>query len=211
MRSRSALSSHATRDESRFCSAIPRYLMMALIATASALGAYRFTSADQSCDMASSRLRKQFGRRVSPPPDRDLHALRFHALVAFAPILRPLLTRLDFAGGFRFTPLLAASALTLDHRLTSRLALGFARGFRGCHRRGCGRGRGFRHAILHVVFFLQTFLLVLGHFAPLLAAGLGVLRRSRRRNRKGEPDRCRRTYCNEKTSFHLATSLLAQT
>src|SRR6185312_13051676 len=129
--------------------------------------------------------------------------------VALAPILRPLLARLDFACSFRFTPFLAASALALDHRLTSRLAFGLADGFRRRHRRS--RRRGLGDAIFDVVFFLQTLFLVLGHRAPLLAAGLDVLRRSRRRNRKGEPDRCRRTCCNEKTSFHLATSLLAQT
>src|SRR4029079_15586919 len=140
-----------------------------------------------------------------------LHPLRFHAFVALAPVLRPLLAGLDFSGGFRFAPFLAASPLALDHRLASRLAFNIAGSFRSGHRRRCRRGRSFRDAILDVVFLLQTLLLVLGHRAPLLAAGFGVLRRSRRRNRKGEPDRCRRICCNEKTSFHLATSLLAQT
>src|SRR5690349_4636178 len=65
MRSRSAFSLQATSDESRFCKATPRYLMMALIATASALGAYRFTSADQSWCMTHLHSLTQTKRAAS--------------------------------------------------------------------------------------------------------------------------------------------------
>src|SRR5262249_29646664 len=101
------------------------------------------------------------------PRGTKSHALFLHALVAFAPIFRPGLTLRDLPGGLCLAPLLAASALALDHRLSARLALRLAASSRRrrssrcrCSRCRCSclRAAGFRLTLGNPVFAFQPFL-----------------------------------------------------